>query len=241
MKSVTAAFAAMAFLLAGVTLGQAPKTTTPKASAPGEIKGVHAQASYGIGLEMGRQFKAQSIDLNPDLLFQGLKDGLAGAEPKLTDAQVKQAIQALQQEMQSRQIAAAKAAGEKSKKEGMDFLAKNAKAPGVKSLPSGLQYQVITDGKGPTPKATDTVTTHYKGTLIDGTVFDSSYDRGEPATFGVGQVIKGWTEALQLMKVGSKWKLFIPSELAYGPDAPPGSPIPPNATLLFEVELLGVQ
>jgi FKBP-type peptidyl-prolyl cis-trans isomerase FklB len=159
----------------------------------------------------------------------------------MTDEEVKTAISGLQKDLQAKQQERAKVQGEKNKKEGEAFLAQNKTKAGVKTLPSGLQYKVITEGKGKTPKANDTVTVQYKGTLIDGTEFDSSYKRGQPATFPVNGVIKGWTEALQLMKEGSKWQLFIPADLAYGASGTPGGPIGPNAVLIFDVELVSIK
>ena len=192
--------------------------------------------------------KGQSIEVDSQALARGIMDAISGSKPLLSDQELQQTMMAFQQELQARQrgmaakqAEASKAVGEKNQKEGAAFLAENAKKPGVKTLPSGLQYKVVKEGTGPMPKATDQVKTHYRGTLIDGTVFDSSYKRGEPATFGVSDVIAGWTEALQLMKVGSRWQLFIPGDLAYGANPRPGGPIGPNATLLFEIELLGIE
>jgi FKBP-type peptidyl-prolyl cis-trans isomerase FklB len=225
-------------LVTAAALGQEPKPA-PKPAAAGELKSNRQQASYGLGITLGRQLKGQFIDPDLEPFIQGLKDGLAGNKSHLTDEQIQQALTAFQQEVLARQQEAMKAEREKNKKAGAEFLAANGKKEGVKTLPSGLQYKVIKEGTGATPKVTDTVTTHYRGTLIDGTEFDSSIKRGEPASFPVTDVIKGWTEALQLMKVGSKWQLVIPAELAYGER---GSPpvIPPNATLVFDIELLGI-
>jgi FKBP-type peptidyl-prolyl cis-trans isomerase FklB len=195
--------------------------------------------SYSIGMDIGTSLKRQDIDLNADELAAGLRDALSGGKPKLTEDEVHKILTEFQQELQAKAQERSQQLAEKNKKEGEAFLAANKKKPGVKTLPSGLQYKVITDGKGPIPKATDTVTTNYKGTLVDGTEFDSSYKRGEPATFPVNGVIKGWTEALQLMKVGSKWELYVPSDLAYGPRGA-GQMIGPNSTLVFEVELLSI-
>jgi len=212
-----------------------------------ELKTLKQKVSYGIGLNIGRNMKEQGVEIDTLLLIQGVRDALSGAKPQLTDAELQAAMTAFQRDLERKQAMKRiekdpklKAAAEKNLKDGQAFLAKNAKVKGVKTTPSGLQYQVLKAGKGPSPKATDRVTTHYHGTLIDGTVFDSSVDRKQPATFGVNRVIAGWTEALQLMKVGSKWKLFIPSELAYGLTPRPGGPIGPNAVLVFEVELLSI-
>ncbi|HPD14410.1 MAG TPA: FKBP-type peptidyl-prolyl cis-trans isomerase [Planctomycetota bacterium] len=199
------------------------------------------KVSYAIGLSIGKNMKQDNVELDPDLLLRGLKDALSGAKPLLTEAQIQEAMVAFQKEMQAKAAEARKASGEKSKKEGEEFLAANKKAAGVVTLPSGLQYKIIKKGNGKvSPKATDTVVTHYRGTLLDGTEFDSSIKRGEPAEFEVGGVIPGWTEALQLMKVGDKWELYVPAELAYG-ERGAGRAIGPNATLVFEVELLEIK
>ena len=174
------------------------------------------------------------------MLAKGLKDSYGGGKTLLTEDQARQAIEDFQKTLMAKKAETMQKLSEKNKADGEKFLAENAKKEGVKSLPSGLQYKEITPGKGKSPKATDTVTTHYKGTLIDGTEFDSSYKRGEPATFPVSGVISGWTEALQLMKEGAKWQLFIPPNLAYG-EKGAGRDIGPNATLIFEVELISVK
>ncbi len=188
---------------------------------------------------MGGSLKRNSIDVDIDALVKGLKDSLAGGKMLMTEQEQRETLIAFQKEFQAKQQEKMKALAEKNKKEGEAFLEANKKKPGVKVLPSGLQYKVITEGKGASPKDTDTVTVNYRGTLIDGTEFDSSYKRNEPATFPVKGVIKGWTEALLLMKEGSKWQLFIPSNLAYG-ERGAGSAIGPNATLIFEVELIKI-
>ena len=197
--------------------------------------------SYALGLSMGNNFKSSGID---KLDVQDFADGVAavfsGEKPKMTYDEAKAEIQNFFAELEKKQRAAAEEAGKQNKEAGEAFLAENGKRAEVKTTPSGLQYEVLTEGDGPMPEATDQVEVHYTGKLIDGTVFDSSVDRGVPATFGVTQVIPGWVEALQLMKAGSKWRLFIPSNLAYGPNGAPGSPIGPNSTLIFDVELLKV-
>ena len=198
------------------------------------------KVSYSIGLDIGKNFKKQSMDIDPDLLARGLKDAMAGGKTLLTEEEVRTIMPAFQKEMQAKADAQAKELGDKNMKEGETFLAKNKKKEGVVTLPSDLQYKIITAGKGERPKSSDTVTTHYRGTLIDGTEFDSSHKRGQPASFPVTGVIAGWTEALQLMPVGSKWQLFVPSNLAYGPRGA-GQMIGPSATLIFEVELLSIQ
>jgi len=195
--------------------------------------------SYAIGIDMGTSLKKNAVDVDPDIVYKGIKDALSGGTRLMTDQEIKDTIQTAQKELMAKQQEKMKALAEKNKKEGEEFLAGNKMKPGVKTLPSGLQYKVITEGNGKMPKATDTVTVNYKGTLIDGTEFDSSYKRNEPATFPVNGVIKGWTEALQLMKEGSKWELFVPANLAYGERG--GGPIGPNAVLIFEVELLSIK
>ncbi|MBZ5489367.1 MAG: FKBP-type peptidyl-prolyl cis-trans isomerase [Acidobacteriia bacterium] len=199
------------------------------------------KASYAIGMNWGTGLHRQAIDVDSAALIQGMKDALAGGKTLLTEDEARSALMQLQKEMQEKQQAKAAQEGEANKKEGDAFLAANKTKQGVVTLPSGLQYKILKEGSGPKPTATDSVVCNYKGTLINGTEFDSSYKRGEPATFPVTGVIKGWTEALQLMPVGSKWQLFIPPDLAYGPRGTPGGPIGPNATLIFEVELVSIK
>jgi FKBP-type peptidyl-prolyl cis-trans isomerase FklB len=193
------------------------------------------KVSYIIGRDMATNLKKQGIDIEAASFTQGLKDVLEGKPSTLSQTEVQQTMMQLQQEMSQKQGASA----EENQKEGEAFLAENKNKEGVKTLPSGMQYQVLQEGSGKSPSASDQVTTHYHGTLIDGTVFDSSYDRNQPATFPVNGVIAGWTEALQLMKEGAKWRLFIPSNLAYGSQGA-GDVIGPNATLIFDVELISV-
>jgi FKBP-type peptidyl-prolyl cis-trans isomerase FklB len=199
------------------------------------------KASYAIGMNWGTGLHRQGIDVDSAALIQGMKDALAGGKTLLTEDEARSALMQLQKEMQEKQQAKAAQEGEANKKEGDAYLAANKTKEGVVTLPSGLQYKILKEGSGPKPAATDSVVCNYKGTLINGTEFDSSYKRGEPATFPVTGVIKGWTEALQLMPVGSKWQLFIPPDLAYGPRGTPGGPIGPNATLIFEVELISIK
>jgi FKBP-type peptidyl-prolyl cis-trans isomerase FklB len=203
------------------------------------IKTQKDKVSYSIGLDFGKNMKRQSVELNLDVLLRGIRDGLAEVTPALTDAEMQEAMTTFQKEMMAKMQEKAKVAGEKNKKEGEAFLAENKKKPGVVTLPSGLQYKILKEGTGKSPKVTDTVTIHYRGTLIGGKEFESSYKRGAPTTYPLNGFIAGWTEALQKMKVGSKWQLFIPSNLAYGENGP--GDIGPNATLIFEVELLGVK
>ena len=197
--------------------------------------------SYALGLSMGNNFRASGIS---EINVQDFADGVAavfyGSQPKMTYDEAKAEIQAYFAELEKKQRAAADELGRQNLEIGKKYLEENGKRVEVKTTTSGLQYEVLKEGDGPMPKAEDQVEVHYTGKLIDGTVFDSSVDRGVPATFGVTQVIPGWVEALQMMKAGSKWRLFIPSNLAYGPNGAPGSPIGPNATLIFDVELLKV-
>lgn len=204
-----------------------------------DLKDPKKRVSYSIGADIGNNFKRQDIEIDAQALAAGLTDALAG-KTALTEAEMKETLNNFRTELMSKMETKQKAAGEKNLKEGEAFLAANAKKEGVKTTASGLQYKVMKSGNGPSPKKEDSVKVHYHGTLIDGTVFDSSVERGEPVTFGVSEVIPGWTEALQLMKVGDKWQLFIPSKLAYGERAA-GPKISPNSTLIFEVELLGIE
>jgi FKBP-type peptidyl-prolyl cis-trans isomerase len=207
-----------------------------------ELKTDIDKVSYSIGLQVGFNFvrqnealKKQNVQINIDAMMAGVKDAIAG-KPELNTDQVRQILAAFEKDMtQKVQVMA-----QKNTSDGEKFLADNKKKDGVKTTSSGLQYKVMTEGKGPQPKATDAVTVNYRGTLIDGTEFDSSYKRGQPATFPVNGVIKGWTEGLQLMKVGSKYQLFVPPSLAYG-ERQMGPDIGPNSTLIFEVELVGIQ
>jgi FKBP-type peptidyl-prolyl cis-trans isomerase FklB len=224
---------------------QAPAATPQQNSAPaaqnqGPLKTDKDKAGYAIGLNIGDNLRRQGVDVDPAMIALGLKDSMGGGKPLLTEDEIKAALTALQTQVRKEQEEKAAVAGEANKKEGDAFLAANKAKPGVVTLPSGLQYKILTAGTGPKPTASDTVVCNYKGTLINGTEFDSSYKRGQPATFPVGQVIKGWTEALQLMPVGSKWQLFVPADLAYG-DRGAGPDIGPNATLIFDVELLSIK
>ena len=207
-----------------------------KDQAAGQLTNQKDKISYAIGLDIGFTFKKQNMDLSPDTLMLGVKDALSGKQPLLSEQQVREVMTAFQKDMEDKQTAKGKEAASVGEK----FLADNKSKPDVKTTASGLQYKVIKDGTGPTPKETDTVEVNYRGTLTDGTEFDSSYKRGEPASFPVNRVIKGWTEALQLMKVGSKYQLFIPAALAYG-ERGAGAQIPANSALIFEVELLSIK
>jgi len=214
--------------------------TAAKTPTPLTLKTQKDKFSYALGMKMGENLQKQSVPVDPAILTRGLKDGLAGGKTLLTDDEAQAAIKAVQEDLRAKMQEKAREAGEANKKEGDAFLAGNKAKEGVVTLPSGLQYKILKEGAGPKPAATDSVVCNYRGTLINGTEFDSSYKRGEPATFPVNGVIKGWTEALQLMPVGSKWQLFVPSDLAYG-ERGPSPDIGPNSTLIFEVELISIQ
>ncbi len=205
-----------------------------------ELKTLQDSVSYSIGMDIGRNLKGQMIDVNPDALAQALKDMTGDGKPMLTDVQARSVMMAFQTQMMATHAERMKAASEKNKKDGEAFLAENKKKDGVVTLPSGLQYKVLTMGNGRKPTANDKVTLNYRGTLIDGTEFDNSYKRGEPAVFPVSGIIKGLSEALQLMPVGSKWQIVVPSDIAYGEQGA-GGQITPNAVLVFEIELLGIK
>lgn len=238
------------------TTKTAPKATTPKApakkapataakaTAPAPLSTREQKFSYALGMSygtgLGANLKKQAVEVDPKLVIQGFNDGLTGAKTQLTEQEAQAVLQEVGTEVRKVQQEKAQKAGEANKAEGAAFLAANKAKEGVVTLPSGLQYKILTAGTGPKPTAADTVVCNYKGTLINGTEFDSSSKHGGPATFPVGGVIKGWTEALQLMPVGSKWQLFIPSNLAYG-ERGTGGDIGPDATLIFEVELMSIQ
>jgi FKBP-type peptidyl-prolyl cis-trans isomerase FklB len=200
------------------------------------LKSQKEKVSYIIGMDIGGNLKKQSVDIDQNILVKGIKDGLAGAKSLLTDQETQESMVAFRREM----IAKHEEIAKKNKINGEAFLAENKKKEGVKTLPSGLQYKVIKAGTDKKPKLSDSVTSHYRGTLIDGTEFDSSYKRGQPVTFPVSGVIPGWTEALQLMGEGAKWQIFVPSNLAYG-ERGAGGVIGPNATLIFEIEIISIQ
>jgi FKBP-type peptidyl-prolyl cis-trans isomerase len=234
--------AAISTLLVGNSFAQ--ETKDPKEekekSEPSPFRTAGEKVAYGLGRNVGsdiaRRLSASGMKLDAKILIRGFADALLGEESKLTDKEFQAAFTEYQKQLEADRQKEAKA----NKQKGEAFLAANAKKPGIKSTKSGLQYQVLKAGTGDSPKRTDTVVTNYRGTLLDGTEFDSSYKRGRPATFAVNGVIKGWTEALQLMKVGGKWKLYVPSDLAYG-DNGAGELIKPGATLVFEVELLEIK
>ncbi len=234
---VTAGLVALG-LIFGSALAQDTKTAKPAPPA-GDLKDLRSQASYAIGQNIGKNLKAQDIDLDPAVIAQGIKDVLEGAKPKLSEEEAEKCMETFQREMLARREANLKKAAEKNKKEGDAYLAANKAKPGIVTTSTGLQYKVLKEGAGPIPKKTDTVKANYKGQLLDGTEFDSSYKRGEPTSFPVAEVIPGWTEALLKMKVGSKWELFIPSNLAYGERG--RTSIPPNSVLIFEIELVEIE
>ncbi len=214
-------------------------TTGTKTAAPLVLKTPKDKASYAIGQNIGKAMKKDSVDIDPTILARGIKDAVTGAKPALTDQEAQAALQAFQIEMKAKMEAKAAEMGAANKQAGDTFQAQNKAKPGVTTTASGLQYKVLATGTGPKPSASDTVICQYRGTLIDGKEFDSSYKRGQPAQFPVTGVIKGWTEALQMMPVGSKWQLVLPPSLAYG-DRGAGPDIGPNSTLVFEVELVGI-
>jgi len=205
-----------------------------------ELKDDKAKESYSVGYQFGQNLKKLETDLDGEVLSVAIQEALSGKESRLSDEEMRAALASLQERTVAAMQASMKEKAQKNLAEGEKFLAENKTKEGVKTTASGLQYKVIEEGEGPSPKSGDTVTVHYRGTLVDGTEFDSSYQRGEPATFPLTGVIPGWTEALQLMKKGSKWELYIPSELAYG-ERGAGNRIPPNSTLIFEVELISLK
>lgn len=230
--------------------GNSSKTTPPPAASPAPAQNQSSspspfttdkeKESYALGVNIGSNLKRQSVDVDPTILAQGIKDAMTGGKPLLTEDEAKAALTQLQTETNAKLQAARKELADANLKASEEFLASNKTKEGVVTLPSGLQYKILAEGTGPKPTADDSVVCNYRGTLVDGSEFDSSYKRGQPLTIPVGHVIKGWTEALQLMPVGSKWQLFIPPDLAYGPNGA-GNMIGPNATLIFEVELLSIK
>jgi len=219
--------------------GQTPVAKRPAATPAAPLTTAKQKASYAIGMNIGKGLKKDEVDVDGASLARGIRDAIAGNKPLLTDEESKTALMALATEVRAKQQAKLDQIAAVNKKEGDAFLAANKAKDGVTVLPSGLQYKIEKEGNGPKPTATDSVTCNYRGTLIDGKEFDSSYKRGQPLTIPVSGVIKGWTEAMQLMPVGSKWQLFIPSDLGYGNQAM-GQDIQPGSTLIFEVELLSI-
>jgi len=217
-------------------------------TAPGEIAAegqekpasLEQRASYAIGFNLGSALKEQGVEADLPYIRQGVADGLKGDSQLLSDEEMQSTMTEFQSQIQERQAKLREEQGSVNEEKGKAFLTDNASREGVQTTASGLQYEIVEQGNGPKPTAADTVTVHYRGTLIDGKQFDSSYDRGQPATFPLNRVIPGWTEGLQLMNVGSKYKLFIPSELGYGANGA-GADIGPHATLIFDVELIGIE
>jgi len=234
---------------AGAQKPPAAKTgtaTKPRTAVPFTLKTQKDKTSYAVGMNIGKgvaaKLKQQPLEVDQAILLRGMKDALAGGKMLLTEEEERAILTQLSLEARKKQEEQQKLAAGASKKVGEEYLAANKTKDGVVTLPSGLQYKILTEGTGPKPTAADSVTCNYRGTLLNGTEFDSSYKRGHPETFPVTGVIKGWTEALQLMPVGSKWQLFIPSDLGYGDrGADPRSGIGPGATLIFEVELVSIQ
>ncbi|MEJ7746713.1 MAG: FKBP-type peptidyl-prolyl cis-trans isomerase [Luteimonas sp.] len=250
VRNTTVAMLALSALLAaGCKPGdkaagdQSDKTTADKSQTAGKYPGLATekdQASYMVGMAMAKQLEPMKDDIDVDMMAKAIKSALASEKLLLTEEQAAEIGTAFGEKMQAKQAAKMMAESKKNLADGQTFLAQNGKKPEVKTTASGLQYQVLTEGKGVKPTATDAVRVHYKGALLDGKTFDSSYDRNEPAVFPLTQVAPGWSEGVQLMPVGSKYKLWIPSSLGYGEKGTPGGPIPPNATLAFEVELLEI-
>jgi FKBP-type peptidyl-prolyl cis-trans isomerase FklB len=248
-KSFTTAFIAIAagIMLLGNALAQQTPAANPQPAPAPESQSASAfktqkdKVSYAIGMNVGSTLHRQGVDIDPKVLQQGLQDALAGGKTLLSEEEEHAVLTELQADMRKKQQEKMQVEGAANKKQGDEFLAANKSKEGVVTLPSGLQYKILTAGTGAKPTTADTVVCNYRGTLINGTEFDSSYKRNQPATFPVTGVIKGWTEALQLMPVGSKWQLFVPSGLAYGERGAGSGDIGPNATLIFEVELLSIQ
>jgi FKBP-type peptidyl-prolyl cis-trans isomerase FklB len=253
MKRMGMSILALGLFACGVRAQQAPAKApaTPPAKAPAAapaqtpaptpaFKTQKEKVSYAIGMEMGKGVKSQGIDVDPSILAQGLRDAMSGAKPQMSEEELKQVITGLQQEMRQKQMQMQEATASENKTKGDAFLAENSKKDGVVALPDGLQYKILSAGTGKKPADTDTVLCNYKGTFLDGTEFDSSAQAGKPVPFEVKNVIPGFKEVLQLMPVGSKWQVFIPSSLAYG-ERGAGNVIGPNATLIFEIELVSIQ
>ncbi|QDV32582.1 FKBP-type peptidyl-prolyl cis-trans isomerase [Tautonia plasticadhaerens] len=224
---------------AALTIAGGPPQGPEAAPVPPDE--LRTRASYGLGLNAGRVSKQQGIEVDPEAFARGLRDGLSGGEPPYTEEQLSEALLAFQQQLMLKQEQLIREVGARLSREGRAFLQLNATRPGVTRLPSGLQYKVVREGSGPSPRAGDTVFVRYKGTLTDGTLIEDSAEMGGVISVPLERVIPGWREALLLMEVGSKWELFIPPDLAYGPDPPAGGPVPPNAVLVYEVELLAIE
>jgi len=236
MKKSLVLCTVLAFALSG--LGSAACAQESGEAAEPQPAVDREKAAYGFGYQMGSNMHDQEVEMDLEAMIAGLRDGMGGEDPKYSQEEMQAALQAMQQQVMAQQQAKAAAQAAENLTAGQEFLAENAKREGVETLDSGLQVEVIEPGEGASPGPGDRVKVHYKGTLVDGTVFDSSYDRGQPATFGIGQVIPGFSEGLQRMKTGAKHKLYVPADIAYGAQGRPG--LPPNSTLIFEVELLEV-
>lgn len=221
------------------TASTTKKATTGKTTSTVTLKTQQEKESYAMGMNLGTGLHRQGMSLDPALVAKGMRDALAGNKTLMTEDEARAALQTLQTDVRQKMDQKTKEEAATNRKEGDAFLAANKAKPGVVTLPDGLEYKILKEGTGPKPTASDTVTCNYRGTLINGKEFDSSYKRGQPASFPLGGVIKGWTEALQLMPVGSKWELYLPADLAYG-DHPPSPDIAPGSTLIFEVELLSI-
>lgn len=226
------------FLFAVTLMNAQTKKEQKQAQSEVNIKTQDDSISYAIGQSISHNLKDPSMNINFGALVEGIQDASAG-KSKMTEEQMKNVMNVFNMKLMAKRSVEMNKVKEKNKKEGEEFLAENKKKPGIVTLPDGLQYKILVSGTGPSPKATDKVKVNYKGTLIDGKVFDSSYERNQPAEFPLNQVIKGWTESLQLMHVGDKWELYIPSELGYGENGA-GKMIGPNSVLVFEVELLEI-
>ncbi len=241
MKNTLIALLLVCFMAIACQQKQATDSSAPKEITKESLVTMEDKASYGMGYDMGKKFSQLGFEINADLFSKGLSDALSSTEsPLLTDEEIKQAMRDFQQTIRTKREEEKKKQADENKAKGDKFLEENKTKEGVVTLESGLQYKVLKEGTGNTPKPEDRVKCHYKGTTVDGTVFDSSLERKRPATFSVNRVIKGWTEALQLMKVGAKWQLFIPPELAYG-ERGAGRKIGPNETLIFEIELIEIE
>jgi FKBP-type peptidyl-prolyl cis-trans isomerase len=223
-----------------IILGAMMATQSLDAQQAKSLSTKKQKISYGIGREMGRNIRQQEADVDLDALLKGMKDGVSNAKPAIAEEEIQALLEAYSREMMEKQTSKAKEQGDKNKKAGEAFLASNKKKDGVTTLANGIQYRILKAGNGPKPTKDKTVVCHYRGTLTDGTEFDSSIKRNEPATFPVVNVIQGWQEILPMMPVGSKWEVVIPSNLGYG-ERGTGGAIGPNATLIFEIELLSIQ
>lgn len=228
MKYIAAVILSVGFLFNICFAGEKP-----------ELKNLKDKESYSLGYQFGQSMKAQGVEIDLDVYSSGIQDALGGSTPLLSQEEVQKTVSDLQKRVMAAKQKALKQTSDKNLAEGRAFLEENGQKEGVKTLPSGLQYKILTEGSGKMPKATDEVTVNYKGELLDGTEFDNSYKRGAPAVFRVDKIIRGWTEALQLMKEGAKWQLFIPPDLGYGERG--AGPVPPDSVLIFEVELVSVK